>query len=210
MFDFIFLDLDGPVLEGRERHYACYRDIIEKKGGRPLDLDTYWQLKRQKTSRDVILEKSQFKAEYSVFMDAWMSSIESPSYLKYDALKPDVPQQLQRLKNHTRQLYLVTMRHNRAELLKQLDGFGILSFFDSVVDCPPLRQNTKYEALKNLNFKKALVIGDTEEDVNTARHLGVPCIGISNGLRDPRSIDTEHIFPELCDIPDALLTRLGT
>lgn len=209
MFDYIFLDLDGPVLEGRERHYACYRDIIVSHGGQPLDIDTYWSLKRQKTTRDAILLQSGFHAAYDVFMTEWMNRIETPLYLAFDRPKPDIHNQLRRLKTHARHTYLVTMRHNRDALLRQLDDLDLTSSFDMIVDCPPMDKDTKYNKLKHLNFKRALVIGDTEEDVKTAALLRVPCIGISNGLREPRHLDTQHIFPELCNIPDDLFVRLG-
>ena len=81
MFDYIFLDLDGPILEGKNRHYECYKEIIETHGGDLLDLDTYWNLKRDKVTRDIILLKSNFQASYDVFLDSWIKNIENEKYL---------------------------------------------------------------------------------------------------------------------------------
>ena len=44
----------------------------------------------------------------------------------------------------------------------------------------------KYEALKDKIFNNAIFIGDTEEDTNTAKMLGIKSIGITNGLRDKK------------------------
>jgi hypothetical protein len=35
------IDLDGPVLETRQRHHAVYRDVLAALGGRPLALAGY-------------------------------------------------------------------------------------------------------------------------------------------------------------------------
>ena len=94
MFDYIFLDLDGPILEGKFRHYACYKDIIKKYGGNALEIDYYWELKRNKITRDIVLEKSNFQESYEIFFKEWMKNIENEKYLNLDSLKPEVVETL--------------------------------------------------------------------------------------------------------------------
>lgn len=200
MFDYIFLDLDGPLLEGKYRHHKCYEDIIKKYGGKVLDIDTYWELKRSKITRDVVLEKSDFQDSYDVFFEAWMKNIEDEKYLQVDTLKPKVIETLGKWKNIADKIVLVTMRQNRTFLLQQLKDLGVYDLLDEIIDCPPERKNTKYEALKSKKFDKAIFIGDTEEDTNTAKMLNMKSIGITNGLRKKEFLDADYYFEEIKDI----------
>ena len=199
-FDYIFLDLDGPILEGKYRHYKCYEDIINKYGGDILDIETYWEMKRNKITRDLLLEKSNFQESYEVFFNEWMNNIENEKYLRLDTLKPKAIETLKAWKNTTEQIILVTMRQNREYLLNQLNFLGVLPLLDEVIDCPPQRKNTKYDALKNKNFEKAIFIGDTEEDTNTAKMLNIKSIGITNGLRKKEFLDADYYYEEIKDI----------
>ncbi|MCT7520064.1 HAD family hydrolase [Aliarcobacter cryaerophilus] len=200
MFDYIFLDLDGPILEGKFRHYTCYKYIIKKYGGNVIDVDAYWELKRGKVTRDILLEKSNFRESYEVFFKEWMNTIENEEYLRLDTLKPNVVETLKSWKNITDKIVLVTMRQNREYLLNQLDRLGILCLLNEVIDCPPQRKNTKYEALKDKIFNNAIFIGDTEEDTNTAKMLGIKSIGITNGLRDKKFLEADYYYEEIKDI----------
>jgi phosphoglycolate phosphatase-like HAD superfamily hydrolase len=200
LFDYIFLDLDGPILEGKYRHHECYKEIIETHGGELLNLDTYWNLKRSKIKRDVILLKSNFHGTYDIFFESWMKNIENEKYLKLDILKPNVIETLKEWKNITNKIVLVTMRQNRGFLLQQLKELGINNLLDEIIDCPPQRINTKYEALKNKSFTNAIFIGDTEEDTKTAKMLNIKSIGITNGLRSKEFLDADYYYEELQDI----------
>lgn len=200
MFDYIFLDLDGPLLEGKYRHYKCYEDIIRKYGGTALEIDYYWELKRNKITRDIVLEKSNFKESYEIFFKEWMNNIEDEKYLNLDSLKPEVVETLKSWKNITDKIALVTMRQNRDYLLNQLNFLGVLPLLDEVIDCPPQRKNTKYKALKDKIFNNAIFIGDTEEDTNTAKMLNIKSIGITTGLRKKEFLEADYYFEEIKDI----------
>jgi len=205
LFEYIFLDLDGPILEGMHRHYQCYKDIIASFGGTPLNIEVYWDMKRSKVTRDIILKESNFQASYADFFESWMNKIESQPYLELDLLKPKVSATLASWKNITDNIVLVTMRQKRDNLIQQLKYLEIYSFFDEVIDCPPHRKNTKYEALKHKAFNSAIFIGDTEEDTNTAKKLNITSIGITNGLRKRQFLDADYYFPEIKDIDFSLL-----
>ena len=45
MYDYIFLDLDGTILEGKYKHYKCYTDTVNILEGIPLDINIYWEMK---------------------------------------------------------------------------------------------------------------------------------------------------------------------
>lgn len=200
MLDYIFLDLDGPILEGKNRHYKCYKDIVNKYGGNILDIETYWDMKTSKITRDILLKKSNFQGAYDEFFEEWMMNIEDEKYLALDCLKPEVIETLYKWTKLTNNIILVTMRQNREFLIQQLKNLKVHDFFDEIIDCPPQRKNTKYEALKNKIFEKAIFIGDTEEDTNTAKMLGIKSIGITNGLRKKEYLDADYYYEEIKDI----------
>ena len=200
MYDYIFLDLDGPILDGKKKHYQCYKDIVDRFGGKALDTDTYWEMKRRKISRDIVLQKSNFQASYAVFVEQWMKNIEKVKYLDLDHLKPQVIETLEACKTISQFVVLVTMRQNRDHLLEQLRKLEILPYFHQVIDCPPQRKQSKYNALKDIPFHKAIFVGDTEEDTKTAKMLGIPSIGITNGIRKRECLDADYYYPELKDI----------
>lgn len=200
-FDLIFLDLDGPILEGIDRHYSCYLSILEDHGGKPIDKESYWSMKRKRVSRRKLLEDSQFGSSYGVFAKAWLERIESEEFLKLDRLKPFVVETIEAWKESlVERVELVTMRQCKARLLVQLDELGVLESLDEVTVCPPAREKTKFEALKNREFHSAVFIGDTEEDIKTAKLLGIPSVGILNGLREKEFLDSEMYAAELKDV----------
>lgn len=206
-FDYIFLDLDGPILEGKQRHYQCYKEIVERYGGNILDIDLYWDMKRSMITRDILLNKSNFQGTYEIFFQEWMKNIEDEKYLILDVLKPQVVEVLNSWKEFTSNIVLVTMRQNREFLIQQLKNLAVYDFLDEIIDCPPQRKNTKYEALKNKAFNSAIFIGDTEEDTKTAKMLNIKSIGITNGLRKKEFLDADYYYEEIKDIDFNRLER---
>lgn len=200
LLDFIFLDLDGPILDGKLRHYNCYKDIIEKFGGDALDIDEYWNLKRNKLDRYALLELSNFQGKYDDFFNAWLEKIEEENYLNFDVLKSGIIEYLPKLKEITRNLFLVTMRNNSNNLLKQLEKLEIKDMFTKIIVCGSNNSHPKYNALKELKFKSAIIIGDTEEDTNTAKLFGIKSVGILNGLRSKKNLEADFYYEEIWNI----------
>jgi len=200
--DYIFLDLDGPILEGKNRHFQCYSEILKDFGGTPLNSERYWNLKRARVPRDQVLEASKFGASYETFANEWMERIESEKFLSFDVLKPKIRETLSEWRElfNNVSIELVTMRQSRPNLEAQLKRLNVIDCFDVITDCPPMRANTKYQALKGRKFNRAIFIGDTEEDVNTAKLLGIPSIGVLNGIRDKEYLLADYFANEIVDI----------
>lgn len=199
-YECIFIDLDGPILNGKNRHYQCYKDIINKYGGKPLNIEKYWNLKRNMVERNIIIKKSDFQGTYDEFMNMWMETIETKKYLKYDTLKPKAVETLENFRKYSNKIYLVTMRNNSNNSMLQLEELGLSRLFDSIILCSSKRENPKYNALKKIQFHSAIVIGDTEEDTKMAKRLGIKCIGITNGLRERKLLEADYYVDEICNI----------
>lgn len=196
-YDYIFLDLDGPVLDGKNRHYHCYKDILLKYGGNPIGLDRYWEMKRNRVNRRELLEISEFAGNYNDYMSEWLMRIEEKEYLKYDLLWPNTITAIKKLREQAKHLYLVTMRKNQENLIWQLDQLQITELFEKVI-CGGLDQKqTKYELIKDIFFQNALFIGDTEVDLRTAKLCGSEFKGILNGLRNEQVFQGEQVYWDL-------------
>ena len=87
------------------------------------------------------------------------------------------------------QLFLVTLRNNRTNLLWQLNYFAINKFFDKVLsrDNNAGTWQVKYELIvqaRLVDREKLVIIGDTEADVLTAKELNAISIAVESGIRN--------------------------
>ncbi len=183
------LDLDGPILDGRLRHYQCYRDILLEQGITPISIDQYWEMKRNKKDRRIQLAASNAESIYDVFLSSWLERIEQERYLSFDRLQPGVLQKLYEWKHNAIRLALITMRNNPAALHRQMELLGLLPLFDKIVTINKSGEVAidKAEAARSFvemgEKNSVLWIGDTEVDILAARLLGVKVCAVSCGLR---------------------------
>jgi phosphoglycolate phosphatase-like HAD superfamily hydrolase len=197
--DLIFTDLDGPILDGKNRHYQCYKSIIEEGGGSPLPIEDYWQMKRAKINRKIILEASGYTLSYDVFFNTWLQRIEQPEYLALDELKPDAADTL-RTWSSKWPVFLVTARQSENNLLQELSSLGILQYFHQILCCDFRTKEGKYSRIRDIPFDDAVFVGDTEDDYATASKCGIPFLAITTGLREPRYLQTPYLYKEISDI----------
>jgi phosphoglycolate phosphatase len=184
----VILDLDGPLLDGRHRHYACYRHILLAHGCTPLELDDYWDMKRRRCDRRVQLAASGAEALYDTFLRSWLELIETPAFLALDRLQAGALDKLLHWREQGVRLVLATQRHNREALLRQLADLGLDRLFQPVVICDHAeggagKARRVAEVLGQPTGDRRLWVGDTEVDVEAARALGCPVWAVWCGLR---------------------------
>lgn len=195
-YDVVICDLDGTILYDWDRHYMCYCDIVKKYGGSCVSFDRYRQLKREKIKRTILLEETNFKGTYEEFANAWLESIETEYYLQFESLYNDALQVLNKWKRSGTKLYLVTMRRNREELVKQINKFGLEKLFDIIISGDPTTGVTKMDLFGDIPSGSKLVLGDTEADELFARQLQADFYMMTTGLRDPKGILAKKYFAD--------------
>jgi phosphoglycolate phosphatase len=205
MIRFLVLDLDGPILEGKFRHYACYSRILETYGYKPLSLVKYWQMKRNRMSTQQLLEATDAEDLLDKFLQMWLETIEQPDMLALDRLQIGVPEKLQQWREQELILILATLRRFSDHLHAQLAYFGLDALLDYIVVCEhQLGGIGKAERVKaivpQISPEHSLWIGDTEIDVGAARAFGCPIWAVSCGIR------TESYL--VSQFPDFLSTDL--
>lgn len=183
MISTLILDLDGPLLEGKERHYRCYSDILKKHGHLPLPMEQYWESKRNACGGRELLSLSNAAELFDTFSAEWLERIEMREYLRLDSLQPGVLDILSGWKKSGLILWLVTMRHHAENLHWQLQRTGMREFLDRVMVTGGL--TGKAAAVREvLDDKQQLFwIGDTEADIEAARESGIRVCALSCGLR---------------------------
>jgi phosphoglycolate phosphatase len=183
----VLLDLDGPLLDGKLRHYNCYKDILDYLGADPVSVEDYWNGKRQRKSREWLLSKSDALSDYDEFLRLWLELIETRKYLSLDVVQPGSIESLDYLVRRGVEIYLVTNRRSEANLGWQLQEKELIGCFAKVVQVDPLSGPLgKARRLSDLDetFGNSVWIGDTEADVLSAHEMGVPVGVVTSGLRD--------------------------
>ena len=203
----VVLDLDGPLLDGKGRHYACYRDILAEHGFAPLSCDDYWRMKREGVDVCRQLAASGAETITDLFRRAWLERIELPEYLALDVVQPGAVARLTEWRGEGRTLALATMRRSAKALSEQLRRLELLPILDLVVRCDPSEGIGKAAAVSGAlgaDFSVPLVwIGDTEADISAARALGCPVWALSCGLRTAeylRALNPDYVSDGLCDV----------
>jgi len=185
----IFIDLDGPLLCGKERHYFCYRTILERFGFEPIGVEQYWEMKRARVIRGDLLRISGADGIYDQFVSSWLVLIESPEALLLDKPQAGAFNCLLEWKQRGIEIALVTLRNNHQALLLQLERLGFHSLLDVVlVSKHSLGALGKADVVQKFCSNQKcdesdLWIGDTEVDWEAASILGCKIILLANGLR---------------------------
>jgi phosphoglycolate phosphatase-like HAD superfamily hydrolase len=204
----VILDLDGPLLDGRYRHHACYQQILLEQGYVPLALEEYWKMKCRRQDRRMQLAASGAEAIYDTFLQLWQERIETLPLLALDRLQAGAVEKLASWKLQGIRLVLATQRHNPATLAQQLADFGLDRFFDPVIVCDHAEGGTGKarrvrDNLADCADERRLWIGDTEVDIEAARALGCPIWAVCCGIRTEaylQSLSPDFISWSVADV----------
>jgi phosphoglycolate phosphatase-like HAD superfamily hydrolase len=197
MIDAILVDLDGTIVDCRERHYACYADLARESGIPAMALDDYWSMKRARRPWSAILGLSAIRTDDRAFAARFIDLVESPKYLALDRPYPSASSALARLRGMSGRLLLVTMRRSLEGVESQLRQWEMLQQFDHVLTRGMSEVAKASLARRALpaNAGRVVWIGDTEEDIAAAREVGVVACAVCGGLRDRTWLEAQ--LPDL-------------
>lgn len=210
------MDLDGPLLDGKERHYFCYLSILQKFGFEPVGINEYWRTKRSRRNCRELLRLSGAEEIYNDFISAWQVLIESPEALALDKLQEGAVDCLRGWKEQKKELILVTMRKDRRALEDQLRAFALYPLLDAVLVCDHAQDGAGKAAevrkmYPDIRFEEnTLWIGDTEIDWEAAKSLGCNIVLTSNGLRSHEYLETLQgalVMPSIASVKSSMLGK---
>lgn len=183
----LYLDLDGTLLDIRSKYYTLYSRIVTDLGAQPLSQAAFWELKRRAAPPECILPglDADGREQYS---RRWLAAIETPAFTRLDTLLPGAREALEDLRRRS-SLVLATMRHDEAVLTADLRRLRVHGFFSRIVTAAgsPPGDTAKAALIREqapVNGAGAIVVGDSEADVEAARELGLPSVCVLTGIRD--------------------------
>jgi phosphoglycolate phosphatase-like HAD superfamily hydrolase len=198
----LIFDLDGPILDVSEKYYRLYCDIVREYGGLAISKDDYWICKRQRIPETIILQRSGLTGSETDFQILRKERIESEPYLAHDRVWPEAITMLTELAEF-HSLYLVTLRHDRASLIHELDRLKLRSYFQIVFSAPSdssahEHSETKVQLVREVFPADSFTgwfIGDTATDILAGKKLGINTVAVSYGIRTPAEF--EILVPDL-------------
>ena len=201
----VYLDLDGTLLDVSDRYWALHSDLVRRHGLNAVPPDEFWGMKRRRAPLPELLGGSD--ALRRAYWADWLRLIESSDYLAKDRLLPQAGHMLARLSDGHR-LVLVTMRKHRSSLLAQMARFGIEDLFAKVLCAGQDKQSKAALIEEDLRAPAdALVVGDTEVDIEAGRALGISTAAVLTGLRDRErlaAVRPTFLLGSVLDLPDVL------
>ncbi len=218
------LDLDGPILNVKEKYFWVYRTTVDSLGlGPTLACEEFWNLKREGAPMEVILSPCATEG-FVGFQREWKKRIEGLEALAKDSLTTNICDTLAYLKTQD-DIVLVTLRHHRDTLMQQLHNFGLLRYFTQILSPEPKHFAAIPDRSENWRIKVALVeenlklsgqqtnyfIGDMATDILAGKALGTKTIGVTSGMRSHlhlAKLDPDFLLTDLCELP-AILSKVA-
>ncbi len=182
----IFFDLDGTLINSQNRLYELFCELCPEC---TLTYSEYWEIKRKSISQKKMLKTyyNYTDEKIETFHNLWIKLIEDPSRLKKDFPVPGIENILYNfIKKYT--LHIITNRQNDILTKNQIYNFGWKNIFSDILITNQKRSkkeiiNKYYHVNQN-----DILIGDTGEDIETAKSLGMISIAVSWGTLNRQSL----------------------
>lgn len=179
----IIFDLDGTLIDSSERMYQLFQTLVPQS---LLTKSEYLELKRDKISHKMILEKYFPDVLFEDFNLKWMQEIEKEKYILLDQNYSDTIYILDKLSKKY-DLFLLTSRQSKDILIKQLIRLKLEKYFvDFLVtkgECTKKELLHKYD---NYYFgfldRVKYYVSDMGEDILIGNELQLTTIAITHGL----------------------------
>ena len=178
----IAFDLDGTLLDSRERHKIVMKDVL-KKHNISLDVSTLVTFKSEgRTNIDWLLSNNLDEEKSREINKEWISLIEHEDYLKKDVLYSDVLEALEILSKEN-DLFLITARSNKENALKQINSLVIGQYFTGISVVATGSETSALKAVELEKYDADFFIGDTESDYKASLIANCKFFALSCGFR---------------------------
>jgi len=208
----IVFDLDGVLLDYKERFYQTYRTVLELMNISVPDKELLWKARKGGLTSyemldDIILpagtkERSELIRK---IQNERIRAIELPEFLGYDCVFSGVHETIKALMHYP--LFLLTARKNRTNLMEQLRDKKLE--FNQVFSAPVNKEGFKTKILEQLKKKYSHVIfvSDLGKELREARKVGIMTVAVLSGVDGEdvlKKSGAEHIINSVNDLTDIL------
>ncbi len=203
----IFFDVDGTLLDVRERYFRSHLAGLESV--KPiLTKEEYWELKQNKTPEKEILARHYPSVDADRYETLRHPTLEEADFVAADTLLPGVKDLLKKLSS-LYPLIIVTLRKHPDVLAEQLRALEIDSYFTHVLSSPShtLHWETKAALMKPHAEIGDWIIGDTEADILAGKQLGLITCGVLSGIRTRallEELSPDHLIASVADFPNVM------
>ena len=180
----IILDLDGTIIDYRERAWNLFLDLTNGACAR----DFYFNKKSLGVSNHEILNNINKNVDWREFDLHWQAKIESVEYLEYDEIFGGLREWLHEANNQGNSLYLCTARRNRENLFAQLEKFKLIDFFTSIIATDGNEKTTQLSKLLELEGIFDWIVSDSPGDIKTGKILGLRTCSVGTGFRSNETL----------------------
>lgn len=181
----ICFDLDGTLLDSRERHKVVM-DHVLKESQCDIDTSDYLQYKADGNNNLRWLEMKGVDMNLAKSINQrWIDLIESNDFLKGDMLYPNALPILESL-SQDNFLLLLTARNNQDNTEAQIDRLGIRQYFDKIVVVPSSKQTAILKSQILTNLKIEDFYGDTESDLEASKMANCNFYVSTRGFRSKK------------------------
>ena len=205
----LLFDLDGTLLDVRQRHFNVYAQILRELSRPALPEADYWRRRRAGEGTFAVVGDLP-AGDLSRFRTAWLERIECRRYLALDRPYAGVRAALAELGREHR-LVLVTLRRDPDALAWQLAETRLAPFFAEVISPAGRVPSRKSDLLPDwYPMGQTWVIGDSEADIALASDLGARCVCLSEGVRSTDYLRTQGarlLASSIAELPALLKAR---
>lgn len=188
----IYLDLDGTLLNVFDRLYNLYTFLLTQENVNSyLSKERYISAKRSNKKEEEIIKMEISPQKIIPFLQKRNELIESPAFLQYDFLPIDTLKTLVLLQKRY-DLILVTKRKSEKNAIEQLKRLKMNHFFKKILITSE-KYPDKASIIRDKKFlPNSMIIGDTEEDIQTGKELNITTIAVASGMRNKEILKQYH------------------
>lgn len=197
----IFFDLDGTIVNSQHRLYNLFMELCPEC---KMSYDEYWTIKRGRITQKDFLKKyfNYSVGQCEIFHKIWIERIEEEERLREDFLVKGFYEILESLSKKY-SLFIVTNRQSEELTRKELESLNIKHLFSGIMVTE--QKKTKSQLIKErIDYSKQdFIIGDTGEDIKTAKELGLQSVAVTWGILDEeilKQYEPDIIMREVCEI----------
>jgi len=176
----VVFDLDGTLLDSRERHRVVLDKVLKDEG---IEIDTSDLINFKRTGRnnyEYLISKGVNETVSQRVQDSWISNIESKEYLKLDRLYPYCKELLKEYSDY--RLILLTARSNVKNALEQIEELGLKKYFEEIIVVPNGKLVAEEKASVLRNKGAILMIGDTKLDYKATQMVNIEYKHMNEGF----------------------------
>lgn len=200
-------DLDGTLIDIRERDYRAYRYAIGRIGTTPVSPEAFWPARREGKRIVDFVPPDAPDGDRDVVVKAFVDAVESEELLALDPLFGDTLSFLGSARDSGWRIVVCTLRRRPDAAQRQLDSLGLRARVDEACVVAHGEHAPKASTLLRYAPERTLMVGDTESDILSARRAGVPVFAVTTGVRD-RAYLEQHSPDVIADSLSELLPWL--